>query len=65
MVREMKKSNHSNTIFNLISQGSIFDNFINAVEIDESTFEPLPYFDYSAFEETYSRFRNIFSTKIS
>ncbi|RNA30227.1 phospholipase [Brachionus plicatilis] len=47
------KSNQSNGIFNLISQGGIFDNFINAVEIDESTFEPLPYFDYSAFDETY------------
>lgn len=47
------RSNNSNGIFSLISKGKIFDNFIHAVEIDESTFEPLPYFDYSLFQEIY------------
>ncbi|CAF0731365.1 unnamed protein product [Brachionus calyciflorus] len=45
---------HLNGVFNLISQASALGNVISAVATENFSFEPLPYSDYSSFEEIYN-----------
>ena len=52
------RSSYRNGVFDLIAQTSALGDVITAVGTENNSFEPLPYSDYSSFEEIYGKFRN-------